>query len=77
MAYATDLHTNGRQTQNPGGFFARINAVLSAIAENRAKAQIYNTTRRELQSLAPRELDDLGIAPGDIDTIAREAAYGK
>ncbi len=34
----------------------------------------YRDTVRELRNLSVRELDDLGIRPGDIDRLAREAA---
>jgi uncharacterized protein YjiS (DUF1127 family) len=36
----------------------------------------YNRTVSELQNLTLRELDDLGIAPGDITAVARAAARG-
>lgn len=34
----------------------------------------YRETLRELQNLSQRELNDLGIARGDIGRLAREAA---
>jgi uncharacterized protein YjiS (DUF1127 family) len=34
----------------------------------------YRETVRELESLSPRELNDLGIHRGDIGRLAREAA---
>ncbi len=34
----------------------------------------YSRTVSELQGLSLRELDDLGIAPGNIKQIARQAA---
>jgi uncharacterized protein YjiS (DUF1127 family) len=36
--------------------------------------QRYNRTVTELRALSNRDLADLGIAPGDIHRIAREAA---
>ena len=36
--------------------------------------KMYQRTYKELAQLSERELSDLGIAPGDIDDIAREAA---
>ncbi len=72
MAYATDIQTNHRT----GGIFSRVTAMVSALAEARAKSRMYHSTRRELLGLNQRELDDLGIAPGDINAIARQAAYG-
>ena len=41
--------------------------------ENR---RVYLRTVRELSTCTERELDDLGIARGDIYRIAREAAQG-
>jgi len=37
------------------------------------KLRIYKRTRKELNSLTRRELDDIGINLGDIDRIAMEA----
>ena len=34
----------------------------------------YRETVRELESLSPRELSDLGIRRGDIGRLAREAS---
>jgi uncharacterized protein YjiS (DUF1127 family) len=34
----------------------------------------YRETVRELQSLSPHELNDLGIRRGDISRLAREAS---
>jgi uncharacterized protein YjiS (DUF1127 family) len=43
--------------------------------KNRVSAwKRYNRTVAELQALSARELADLGIAPGDIKSIARQAA---
>ncbi|MEM6667162.1 MAG: DUF1127 domain-containing protein [Pseudomonadota bacterium] len=33
----------------------------------------YRETRKELSSLTARELDDLGIAPFEIDAVARRS----
>ena len=58
-------------------FLARLDALRVQLAENAAKRKIYRTTLNELQTLSPRDLTDLGIAPTMIEEIAREAAYGK
>ncbi|SLN58099.1 hypothetical protein ROG8370_02651 [Roseovarius gaetbuli] len=57
------------RTLNPsagfGGFFARVLGVVSAWNERRA-------TRNALSQLSDRELDDIGLARGDINEIARQ-----
>lgn len=49
------------------GPFARLRRALRA----RIVAQ---RTRAALLKLSPRELEDVGLAPGDIDRIARRVA---
>ena len=39
------------------------------------KWSAYRETVRELSALGDRELDDLGIARGDIGNLAREHVY--
>ena len=38
---------------------------------------VYRQTLRELQALSMRELNDLGLNPSMLRSIAMEAAYGK
>lgn len=63
------------------GLVTRIGAALANLrAERKARAQrnaVYRSTLRELQALTPRELADVGVAPSDIEDIARRAAYGQ
>jgi len=40
------------------------------------KLKMARTTRNELSRLSDHELRDLGISRCDIETIARETAYG-
>jgi uncharacterized protein YjiS (DUF1127 family) len=47
-----------------GFSFARLVGTLASWNDARA-------TRRALSSLSRRELDDIGLCPGDIDRIAR------
>lgn len=54
---------------------ARFSELRSNLAERYARRAIYRNTLAELRSLGRRELNDLGIAPGDLERIAREAAY--
>ena len=41
-----------------------------------AKRKVYHATHSELSALSDRDLQDLGILRGDINRLAREAAYG-
>jgi uncharacterized protein YjiS (DUF1127 family) len=50
--------------------------MISKLAYWYKRNQVYKQTLRDLRSLTPKELDDLGIEPGDIEELAREAAYG-
>lgn len=57
--------------RTPSAAGTSIFAQLSAAVQ---RYRVYRQTYAELSSLGERELDDLGIAPGDVDAIAREAA---
>ncbi len=57
-------------------FAGRGIAALVARAEDAiARRRVYHRTLSELSTLTTRELQDLGIARGDIVEIARQAAY--
>lgn len=56
---------------------ARFAALREKMTEAVTKRKTYLVTLRELESLTPRDLADLDIAPGSIRSIAHEAAYGK
>lgn len=47
---------------------------LRSIAAAAARRAAYRQTVKELRSLSLHELDDIGIAPGDIRAIARASA---
>lgn len=51
------------------GFFGRM-------IENIARYRVYRTTLDELSMLSERELNDLGIARGEIRGVAYRAAFG-
>lgn len=69
MAYASDFRTGSHS------FFSdRATAIVASFRKAREQRKVYNRTFEELSSLTPRELDDLGIGPGEIPFIAREAA---
>lgn len=69
MAYAADFRSGSRSP-----FSDRVNAIVASFRKAREQRRVYNRTFNELSSMTPRELDDLGIAPGQIPFIAREAA---
>ena len=55
----------------------RVQAVIVAVTQAARRRAVYRRTVRELNTLNPRELTDLGIHPAMIHDVAREAAYGK
>ncbi len=59
------------------GLADRAAGFLSALRDNRRRYSVYRQTVRELSALNDRELNDLGIHPSAIKSIAMEAAYGK
>lgn len=53
---------------HPGeSVFARLRRVLRA-------RYVENRTRAALRKLSPRELEDVGLAPADIDRVARRVS---
>ncbi len=69
MAHVTDYST--------GGTFltARISAMRTKMSVWSAQNRIYRQTYSELNALTDRDLSDMGIARGQIEIIAREAAH--
>lgn len=57
------------------GLVARVAAVLRRAQQARAQRAIYRQTVRELASLSDRELSDLGVARGNIQSTAYSATY--
>lgn len=55
----------------------RFSGLLAQVKAMIARRAVYNQTVRELNVLTNRELADLGLSRYDIETVAREAAYGK
>lgn len=69
MAFVTDIRTGGTSL---------LTRLTTWRAEMRARVEqykVYRKTRDELNGLSKRELDDIGIGAGDIERIAREAAF--
>ncbi len=70
MAHATAILTSH------AGIVDRLFAAIDAFKTAQAKRALYRETVRELNALSTRELNDLGIARGEIRYLARTAAYG-
>lgn len=49
---------------------------VASAKDNFVKARMMRQTVAELQSLDTRDLADLGIARGEIKSVARKAVYG-
>lgn len=71
MAYANTTRVAGF------GLMERLNSFRADMADRRAKRAVYTQTVNELAAMSDRDLADIGIARGMIETIALEAAYGK
>ncbi|KIT16835.1 DUF1127 domain-containing protein [Jannaschia aquimarina] len=56
--------------------FGRLALLRNELVTRFAKWRTYRKTVSELSELSERELDDLGLAPGDIRNVAMQAAYG-
>jgi uncharacterized protein YjiS (DUF1127 family) len=66
-------------TTNPSArdsLFAHAGAFFSGMLNSAIRHRLYRTTLTELSALTSRELDDLGMARGDIKSAARKAVYG-
>lgn len=68
MSYAIELHRPDM------GFFGRLAAARDAMRVHAERARVYHSTLAELSRLSDRELADIGLAPGDIEGVAWEAA---
>ena len=68
MAFTNDL------ARFETGLVQRMRATFNETRRIYMQRRQYNETYNELNKLTDRELDDLGIARGNIATVAREAA---
>ena len=50
---------------------------LRALKDARTRNRTYRTTYNELAAMSDRELSDIGLARGQIGSIAYTAAYGE
>ncbi len=53
-----------------------IQSQVKALIETWKRYRLYRATLTELESLAPRELDDIGVSPAQIRSIAHNSAFG-
>ena len=56
-------------------FGANVAQRLAVLRQAWARRKMFLETRNELRALSARDLADIGLAPGDIDDVARAAAY--
>ncbi len=68
MAFLTQTRPNAALTE-------RATALFSDVAERFARYRVYRHTLNELRSMSKRELDDLGLNPSILKSVAYEAAY--
>jgi uncharacterized protein YjiS (DUF1127 family) len=59
------------------GLGDRLAEIRKDLGEAWRAYRVYRQTLTELQALSTRELNDLGLNPSMLRTIALEAAYGK
>ena len=59
------------------GLVDRLAEIRKDMAEAWRTYRVYRQTLTELQALSMRELNDLGLNPSMLRSIALEAAYGK
>lgn len=58
------------------GLRDRVGALIGSVQDYLRRQRVFRQTLRELDALSDRELSDLGMHRADIETIAREAAFG-
>ena len=71
MAFMTDTLSAA------GSIVERVGRIRAALGDRFARQTLYRRTLSELEALSDRDLADLGIARGDLQDLAREAAWGK
>lgn len=71
MAFTSDIKTY------EAGLVERMRREFSRAREMAGKRRVYRQTLNELQGLSARDLDDLGIAPSQLRSVAYAAAFGK
>ncbi len=59
---------------HPGALFHNLRNWVHSLSDTRKKYLVFRRTFRELNNLSERELDDIGLARGDIRDAAAHAA---
>lgn len=59
-----------RTTHGAFGLFDRIGALIASVSNALVSWNDARMTRNALSSLSNRELDDIGLVRGDIDSVA-------
>ncbi|MCF2904367.1 DUF1127 domain-containing protein [Octadecabacter sp. CECT 8868] len=77
MAHATDTNFSAGNAQAVSNARTFASGLVQSIRTKMEQRRVYNTTLNELLSLTTRELNDLGLHKSQLNTVAREAAYGK
>lgn len=73
----TDMAYNSALTTSRFDLVARAQALFADASDAWTRYSLYRTTLNELQDLSNRELADLGLARGNLRSIAYETAYLK
>ena len=68
------MQTQSTASIQTGSFSRFRNGALATLMTRFVRWQRYRQIRSELLQYTDRELQDLGIAPADIDRVAREGA---
>lgn len=70
-------YVSSNRTTTTLGLSSRLAEIAKDIADAWHAYSVYRQTLSELQGLSHRELNDIGINPSMLHSIALEAAYGK
>lgn len=73
MAHTSDVRTS---SQFGASVFSQIANLRDTVKKRFAQNRVYRKTLNELESLSVRELNDMGLNPHTLKSIAYDAAYG-
>ena len=68
--------TDTTYVSTAGSLRDRVAGRIASARTGYGKWRVYRQTLNELTALTDRDLADLGLHRGEIDRIARDAAYG-
>ncbi|RMH46284.1 MAG: DUF1127 domain-containing protein [Alphaproteobacteria bacterium] len=57
------------------GVLARLTRRIAGLVEAWHRWRLYRRTVAALSALTPRELEDIGLSPAEIERAARDAVY--